>query len=235
MSAPGLAQIWSLGGAAAIETGVPPTLNYDIWVVNSIILHRTGASTVAAQLNIIPSSETRLRNEGFIPFYSHVRKTIDTLKSSARERGLTFPDIPDIPEDWREEAASDYKSLAAQLRPHLAEQAKVTMDWNSGILDRDSKPHWTSLVAAYSASFDLFLRMEPALCGPGGAMGGSEWGPYLALMASTRDEFDGFARVFREEILRIRAQPGSGWGEEEAKGITEGHMGAMMGLMAACT
>ena len=46
-------------------------------------------------------------------------------------------------------------------------------------------------------------------------IGGSEWGPFAVQMSSI--ELDGMAGVRREELLIIRAQPGSGWDEEEAK------------------
>ena len=188
-----------------------------------------GATTLASQLSAIPLSETRLRDEGLAPLYSFVRKLTDTLKSSAQQRGVTVPAIPAIPADWSGEAPSDPRALAAQFRPHLAEQARVVIDWNIDLRDRVPKPHWSSVVATYVVSFDLFIRMAPGKVGPGGAMGGSEWGPFMAQMAS--DEIKGIVGVINEEILRIRAQPGSGWNEEEAKALTMEHLGKVRGLM----
>ena len=71
------------------------------------------------------------------------------------------------------------------------------MDWSLGLRERVSEPDWTSSVAALSVLLDLTIGMAPAM---GGMMGGSEWGS---------SELDGMTGAMREEILRIRAQPGS--------------------------
>ena len=174
---------------------------------------------MASQANATPRSETRFRGEGIAPYYSWVRDLIETVKSSAHERGVALPAIPDTPADWREEAATDYKSLAAQFYPHLMEPARASVDWYIGLLDRDPKPHWASEVAPFSVAIDLFLQMVPAM---DGMMGGSEWKPFVAQMVN--DEPKRVAKVLNEGLLRIRAQPGSGWDEEEARRLTEEHM-----------
>ena len=72
------------------------------------------------------------------------------------------------------------------------------MDWTLGLREGVPEPDWTSSVAALSVLLDLTIGMAPAM---GGMMGGSEWG---------RNELDEMAGAMREEILRTRAQPGSG-------------------------
>ena len=64
--------------------------------------------------------------------------------------------------------------------------------------ERVPEPDWTSPVAALSVLLDLAIGMAPEM---GGMMGGSEWGS---------NELDEMAGAMRKEILRIRAQPGSG-------------------------
>ena len=228
MSTPGLAQIWSLDMAPPVEASLPP--NFDIWVANFVLIYRVGGTVLATELDNIPDSETRLRDEGVVPFYSLVRDIFNTLKSSAHERGVAIPAFPDPPADWREELSTDYKALAAQFRPHLVEPARVMVDSAFGVWERDPKPHWTSRVAVDSVSLETFVRMAPAM---GGMMGGSEWGSYTALLAS--DELKRVAAVINEEILRIRAQPGSGWDEEEAKRLVMEHLETTKGIMAVGT
>ena len=62
---------------------------------------------------------------------------------------------------------------------------------------------------------------------------GSEWGPYTVLLAS--DGLKRIAGVINEETLRIRAQPGSGWDEEEAKRLVTEHLGNTTGLITVGT
>ena len=72
------------------------------------------------------------------------------------------------------------------------------MDWALGLRERVPEPNWTSSVATLLVLLDLTIGMAPEM---GGMMGGSEWGS---------NELDEMAGVMREEMLRIRAQPGSG-------------------------
>ena len=225
MSTQGLAQIWSLDQSIVGED--PRAPKFDIWAVNHMLYTRALVNNTASQLNAIPSSETRLRDEGIIPFYSYLRKLISTLKSSAREQGVTVPEFPDPPADWREEVSTDCKSLAALFRPHLTEPVEAAVDWNFSLRDRDPKPHWASEPATNYVAIDLSLQLLAAM---DKVLVGSEWGPYKALLAC--NEIKWIARVMGEELLRIRAQPGSGWDEEEAKEMVKGQLTGIAGLMS---
>ena len=141
-------------------------------MVNAILLNRVVVNGMAVQLNTIPSSETRLRDEGIAPFYSFLRKLIDTLKSAARERGVTVPAFPDAPADWREELSTDYKSLAALPRPHMTEPIRSTMDWNISLRDRDPKPHWASAPAMNSVTLEIFIPLMEEMGGVLGVVNG---------------------------------------------------------------
>ena len=68
MSTPGLLQIWSLN--VPLAGGLPQGPKFDIWVVNAILFTRAISNAVAVQLNAIPDSQTRLRDEGIGPQYS---------------------------------------------------------------------------------------------------------------------------------------------------------------------
>ena len=228
MSTLGLSQIWSL--SAPLTGEQPQAPKFDIWVVSAISLNRAVANCMAVQLNTIPSSETRLRDEGAEPFYSFIRKIIETLKAGARERGVAVPAFPDAPADWREELSTDYKSLAALLRPHMTEPIRAAMDWNLSLRDRDPKPHWASAPAMNSVAIDIFIPLMEKM---GGALGGSEWTPFKAIM--TCDEIKWIARVLGEELVRIRAQPGSGWDEKEAKEMAKGQLASVAGYLGAGT
>lgn len=223
-----LAQVWSLDMSPPGEA--PPATDYGTWVVNLTLLYRVGVNFVASQLSVIPPSETRLRDEGVIPFYSIASNIVKTLKSSAHARGVIVPAIPDVPQDWSEEASTDYKALAAQLRPHLVESAREIMDWTLGLWDREPKLHWTSVVAVTAVTLDQYSRMAPAMSG---MKEGSGLGPFVALVAS--DELKWIAGVTNEEILRIRALPGSGWAEEEAKTVVKEQLKHLSGMMTLGT
>ena len=210
MSTPGLSQIWSL--SMPLTGGSPQAPKFDIWVGNAILFARVLSNNVAFQLNAIPGSETRLRDEGIVPHYSFLRKLIDTLKSSARGQGVTVPAFPDAPADWSEDVSTDSKALAALLRPHMLESARAAMDQLLGLRDRDPKLHWALAPVGICVGADLFTSLMVQM---DGVLGGSEWGPFKARV--TCDETKWFARVMGEEILRIRAQPGSRRDEEEAK------------------
>ena len=226
MSTPGLAQIWSLGASSPPE--LPRALNFDVWAANQIPHCRVAANSLAYQLTVIPESETRLREEGVIPYYNFMRNAGDVIKSSAHSRGLAAAAAtPDAPADWSEDISTDHKALAAQLHPHLAEPAQAVIGWHVDLRERDSKPHWTSVVAGYSVILDMLVVMMPVVSG---VMTGSEWAPFMAQMTS--DNLKGIADVFREEILRIRAQPGSGWNEEEAKALVQEQLALAAGMMA---
>ena len=209
----GLAKIWSL--SIPLPEGAPRVPNYDIWVVNTILLNRVIINTVACQTNAVPRSETRLRDEVMIPLYSFQRNLGEVLKSSARERGLTVPAFPAASADWSEEVTTDHKALAAQLHPHMAEPSRVSMDWNFDLRDQDPRAYWASEMAAMGVALDLFIQAV----GPMGGVMGSEWGPFIAQTVS--DELKGIVGAMGEELLRIRAQPGSGWNEEEAKRLAK--------------
>ena len=49
------------------------------------------------------------------------------------------------------------------------------------------------------------------------------------------DEIKWIARIMSEELVRIRAQPGSGWDEEEAKEMAKGQLMSAAGYLAAGT
>ena len=226
MSTPGLTQIWSL--SVPLARGLPQGPKFDIWVVNAILLTRVISNTVAFQLNAIPGSETRLRDEGIVPYYSFLRKLIDALESSARDHGVTVPAFPAAPEDWSEDVSTDSKALAAQLRPHMVESVRAAMDRSFGLRDRDPKLHWVSAPAGNSVALDSCISLMTEM---DGALEGSEWGPFKARM--TCDETKCVARVMGEELLRVRDQPGSGWDEEEANEIAKGELTSAAAYMTA--
>ena len=228
MPTPGLSQIWSL--SVPLTGELPRAPKFDIWVVNAIIRTRVFANGIAVQLNAIPGTEIRLRNEGMAPLYSFLRKLIDTLKSSARERGVIVPAFPDALADWSEEASTDYKALATLLRPHMTEPVRAAMDWDFGMRDQNPKLHWASAPAGNFVTADLFIPLMVQL---DGVLEGREWRPFKAMMAG--DELKWIARVMGEELLRIRAQPGSGWNEEEAKEMAKGRLKSAAGFIEAGT
>ena len=73
--------------------------------------------------------------------------------------------------------------------------------------------------------------MESAASARSGMLRGSEWAPFVAVMKS--NEHVGIVGAINEEILKIRAQPGSGWNEEEAKRLAKEHLENIKGVMAA--
>ena len=228
MSTPGLTQIWSL--SVPLTGGLPQAPKFDIWVVNAILLTRAISNSVAFQLNAIPGTETRLRDEGIVPFYSFLCKLLETLESSARDQGVTVPAFPAAPEDWSEDASTDSKALAALLRPHMLESVRAAMDRTLGLRDLDPKLHWASAPAANFVTADSCISLVAEM---DGVLKGSEWGPFKA--RATCDETKWIAKVMGEELLRIRAQPGSGWDEKEANEIAKGQLTSAAAYMTAGT
>ena len=228
MSTPGLLQIWSLN--VPLAGGLPQAPKFDIWVVNAILFTRAISNAVAVQLNAIPDSQTRLRDEGIGPQYSFARKLIAALESSARDQGVAVPAFPAAPADWSEDVSTDPKALAALLRPHMVEPIRVAMGQILGLRDLVPKIHWASAPAANSVALDSCISLVAEM---DGVLKGSEWGPFKARI--TCDETKWFVRVMGEELLRIRAQPGSGWDEKEANEITKGQMACLAAYMTAGT
>ena len=201
---------------------------FDVWVVNAILLTRVLSNSAAFQLNAVPGSETRLRDEGMVPHYFFLRKLIDALESSAHDQGVTVPAFPAAPADWSADVSTDSKALAAQLRPHMVESVRVAMDQILGFRDIEPKLHWASAPAGNYTAVDNCMSLVAEM---DGVLKGSEWGPFKARI--TCDETKWFARVMGEELLRIRAQPGSGWDEEEANEIAKGQMTSLAAYMTA--
>ena len=224
MSTPGLLQVWSLDTSSDRESA--KDVDFGVWAANSILRYRAGANNLAFLLNITPHSETRLRDEGIIPFYHLTRNITSTLKASARELGVTVPDIPNPPEDWNKEASTDSKALAAEILPLLAEPVRPIVEWMFTSRDRNPGLHWTSRLAVSSVVPELLTRTVLAM---DGTVGGSEWASFVAQV--TGKEFKEISRVVNEELLRIRAQPGSGWNEEEARRVVEGQLANLQGMM----
>ena len=220
-------QVWSLD---IPSTGEAVTVtNFDVWAVNNILRLRAGSNYLVFHLSAIPTSETRLRDEGIIPLYSFWRELSSIIRSSARELGAAVPDIPEAPRDWNEEASTDSNALAAEILPHLAEPARQIVDWILSSRGRDPRLHWTSRLAVTSLVPGLILRAALAI----GGTEDSVLGPYVA--RATSDEFKRIAGVINEELLRIRAQPGSGWNEEEARRVVDGQFGNLKGMTKAGT
>ena len=228
MSTQRLPQIWSL--SVPLTGGLPQVPKFEIWVVNAILLTRVISNTMAIQIGGIPGSETRLRDEGLVPYYSFLRKLIDALESSARDQGVIVPAFPDAPANWSEDVSTDPQALAALLRPHMVESVSAAMDRLLGLRDLDPKPHWASVPAAGSVIVDSSISLVAEM---DGVLKGSEWGPFKAII--TGDELKWIGRVMGEELLRIRAQPGSGWKEEEAKEITREQLKGAAAYMTAGT
>ena len=228
MSTPGLSQIWSL--SVPLTGGLPQAPKFDIWVVNATLLTRAFSNSVVVQINAIPDSQIRFRDEGIVPYYSYIRKLIDALESSARDHGVTVPAFPAAPADWREDVSTDPKALAAQLRPHMLESVRAAMDQLLGLRDLDPKLHWASALAANCVALDGCISLVTEM---DGVLKGSEWGPFKARV--TCDETKWIAKVMGEELLRIRAQPGSGWNEEEANEIAKGHFTSLATYLKAGT
>ena len=139
---------------------------------------------------------------------------------------MAVPDIPDVPEDWNEEASVDSKALAAEIRPRLAESVRPVVDWIFGSRDRNPGVHWTSRVAVSSVAPYLLVRGVVAV---GGIVGGSKWESFMAQV--TGNKFEEIAGVINEEVLRIRAQPGSGWNEEEARRVVTQQFGNLKDML----
>lgn len=240
MSTSTLPQIWSLDISANanaapylahISAPTPAPSNFDVFFLNNLLLNRWGAHYLSALLVIIPTSETRLRNDGIVTMYNCVRDLISIFKDLAHKRQITVPPFPEIPADWKEEAAIDYKTLHAALLPHVVKPVKGYIEYATELITTEGKYHWTSLVAPLSVSADAYLDTMETANGLVGTIGDKTLAPYTE--AVTGKELVESARAMREEIMRIRSRAeDTGWREEEAKGITVEHLRNMKEFFA---
>lgn len=231
-----LHNIWSLaalpgGDITTSPATTAPAPSLDYMLLNDILFTRLHLHHIPKLILLVPPSETRLLNEGLIPMYASVRSFLDVTKEIARKRGITVPPLSDIPEDYREEAASDSKLLKEQLSPYMVVQTKNYAEALEAS-ETDGKQHWTSCVAPFSVSVSVYIESLTATKGlvkesgtkvPATYMEAilvdESLAQYSELIAS--EEMLQPVRVLGEELLRIRSEGSeTGWREEEAKANT---------------
>lgn len=221
-----LYQIWSIDGSsyataapyfAHLSSDAPAPANFEAWFVSHILMGHYSAYYLTKLLEIVPSSEARLRNEGLIAMYNVVRGINVTFNAIAKQRGIAVPPHPDLAVDWKDEARADYNALYAVVATNGLKSTIDYMEYTIGLI-QDEKYHWTSLVTPVSVWTDLCLESAKAETGP--AVTGT-----MLRKAMTDNNMAGPARVLDEELMRIRGNAEeSGWREEEARKCTEGHL-----------
>lgn len=222
-----LYQIWSIDGSsyataapylAHLSSDAPAPANFEAWFVSHIFMGHYSAYYLTKLLEIVPSSEIRLRNDGLIAMYNVIRGINITFNAIAKQRGIAVPPHPDLAVDWEDEAGADYNALHAVVATYGLKSTVDYMEYTIGLIQDAEKYHWTSLVTPVSVSTDLFLESAKAETGP--AVTGS-----MVREAMTDNHMTGPARVLDEELMRIRGNAEeSGWREEEARKCTEGHL-----------
>lgn len=224
MSTQSLHQLWSLTSLTTPST--TPRATLDEFLLNDLAIHRWGAHYIAVLLNQIPSSETRV---ALSAGYGCSQRLFNTVKAVMQTRGTTIPQIPDIPADWKNEAAMDQQELYAALTPHMGELVKEYAKTADECI-QGGKCHWTSIVASLSVMPDVYLEImtsPPAAKSEAGGvsylealMGDETLGPYREVMMS--EELVKSRDGLREEVMRLRSEgEKTGWREEEAKQLSK--------------
>jgi len=170
-------------------------------------------STIISQ---IPPSETRILNEGLIPFYQAMRKTTECLEKIAQQHNITLAQCPPIDSDYHLESKIDVGTLRSAL---TAPPAKVFTDMMEKAASGDNKCHWSSLAACIVIPTESVIAQTVTAKSKGTANTHS-----LFTAAITTEELQSACKVILEELARMRSAPSeTGWRGDEARSLVEQH------------
>jgi len=213
MSFTAISSAWSLDTSAPSHNH-STTDSSNRWLTQTILCNRWGAHYISILLSIIPSSETLLRDEGLIPFYGHVASLSKVLEGIAQEKQITVPSYPDVPADWKDEAAIDGETLHATLVSQTTGPVKEVIDHMAAALKQGYR--WESLVALIGVSANVYLDPVAIARNSAASTAGGTMAPFSQVLS------DGVmfksATVLNKELERYRNGPG--WKEEEAKKLS---------------
>ena len=167
-------------------------------------------------ISLIPPSETRILNEGLVPFYQGMRKVGECLEKIAQQHNITLAKCPPIDSDYHVESQIDAGALKSAL---AAPPAKTFADMIEKAANGDNKSHWSSLVACIVVPAESVVTQTTSAKSKGTASTHS-----LFTAAITTEEVQSACKVILEELARMRSAPSeTGWREDEARSFVEQH------------
>ena len=226
-SSQSLATDWGLTAEYSRQTAgprpatLPPLSKEDqpSWVHSCYAGHRLGMHAIAKAINSVPPSESRLRDQGLIPFYEGACDLADDLRTLARQHNLTLAPCESLCHDYLQECEVDEKALIGAVAPYIVPQQKGMLDFLSKLATGHQQLHWTSMVAFVGVSSEFFIKQATA--GEGVTAPDKPSDALLTPNAKMRAA----NKVIMEEVTRLRDQsPSSGWNEKEAQELTMGYL-----------
>jgi len=196
------------------RSSTPPVLA--TWVQSCYDTHRVGTHFISIIITLVPTSETRLLNEGLIPLYQGFIAVEKAFKKIAQEHNIPLNQCPPIHPDYRTESQIDSKTLESVLTGQPAQAMTDLMEKAiSGA--RDGKYHWSSLVACLCIPSELFIT-QTAIANSSGTSQ-----PHSLLTNTIASESQQYAcKVTIEELARLKnGAPETGWREDEAASLVE--------------
>lgn len=200
------------------------SINQDLtgWVNTTYACNRAGAHFIATLIKHIPTSETRLRDDGLIPFYKGTCGLGDSLVEMAQRNNITLAPCEKLRPDYLRECEIDERTLTTELAPYVAPQMTGMLDLLGKLSVGIQQYHWTSLVAFLGVSSEAFINQAAAKKGVT-TLDNHSHAPFIRAISS--ETMLAASKVIIEELARLRDQaPSSGWREEEAQELAVEHL-----------
>jgi len=208
-------------GLPALKFNAPRSLAPPVlasWVQSTYGTHRVGIHFISIMMTLVPTSETRLLNEGLIPLYQGFIAVEKALKKIAQEHNIPLNQCSPIHPDYRIESQIDSKTLESVLTGQPA-QAMADLMEKAVSGTRDGKYHWSSLVACLCIPSESFITQTAIANSSGTSQPHSLFTNTLA-----SESQQNACKVTIEELARLKnGAPETGWREDEAASLVEEH------------
>jgi len=228
MSTPSLAAAWSLDTTFPEGDDVRPAIlnstsssEVASWTVTTYCCSRWAIYFLSHVIKSIPSTEVRLRNEAFIPYYKALCDATAGLIEISQQNQISLPLFPDPLPDYELEASDIRRdTLGATLLTQVALPIKPLLDTMGDLMRRGHGYHWGSLAAFIGVPSDVYFNAVNATKESKSTPGKRTIAPFVEPLTS--ENMLQTWKVMREELVRCREEaPRTGWKDEEARGLTQ--------------
>jgi len=228
MSTPSLAAAWSLDTTFPEGDDVHPAIltstsssELASWTLTTYCFNRWSLQFLSNLINIIPSTEARLRNEGFVPYYKAMYDINGGLVEIAKKNQIPLPPFPAIFPDYEKEASDVSKdTLGATLLPQVALPIKPLLDTMGDLMSGDKGYHWGSLAAFAGVAAAAYSNAVKATKESKSTPGDLTIAPFVQPLIS-ENTMEG-CKVMMEELVRCREEASrTGWKDDEARELAQ--------------
>jgi len=228
MATPSIATAWSLDTSFPADNDIHPAIlsstsssELASWTLTTYCCSRWSLHYIARLINLIPSTEARLRNEGFIPYYESICEGTTGLTKIAQQNQISLPPFPDPLPDYEKETSDVSKeTLGATLLPRVALPIKPLCDTMGDLMRDDHGYHWGSLAAFIGVAADEYFSAVNTTKKSKSTPGERTIAPFIEPV--TTEKMLQACKVIREELLRCREEASrTGWKDEEARGLAQ--------------